>query len=118
VVGPLAHTVAELRLFFKTILAAEPWLYDPKCIEIPWRQERAEKIKTRPLTIGIIKWDNQVMPHPPVQRGIKMVQEALKAQGHEIIDFEVPDAAGAERLSVPPLFSPPHPFAILFCVTD
>jgi hypothetical protein len=49
---------------------------------------------------GLRRSGNQVMPHPPVLRGIRLVQEALKAQGHEIIDFEVPDAAEAERLSV------------------
>jgi Asp-tRNA(Asn)/Glu-tRNA(Gln) amidotransferase A subunit family amidase len=113
VVGPLAHTVADLRFFFKTILAAEPWFSDPKCIEVPWRQDRVEKINTRPLTFGIIKWDRLVMPHPPVLRGIKMVQEALKVQGHEIIEFDVPDAAEAESLTVLPLLP-----LTLFCMTD
>jgi len=41
------------------------------------------------------------MPHPPVQRGMKMVEEALRAQGHEIIEFEEPDSAEADRLTVP-----------------
>lgn len=100
VVGPIAHTVADLRFFFKTVLAAEPWFSDPKCIEIPWRQDRADKIKSRKLTFGIIKWDRLVMPHPPVQRGVKMVQDALKAQGHEIIEFDVPDPETVNTLTV------------------
>jgi hypothetical protein len=111
VVGPIAHTVADLRFLFKTIVAAEPWFSDPKCIEFPWRQERADKIKNRKLTFGIIKWDGLVMPHPPVQRGVRIVQEALKAQGHEIIEFDVPDATTANSLTVPhlPPFLPNFP---------
>lgn len=109
VVGPIAHTVADLRFLFKTIVAAEPWFSDPKCIEFPWRQERADKIKNRKLTFGIIKWDGLVMPHPPVQRAVKIVQEALKAQGHEIIEFDVPDATTANSLTVPLLHPPPLP---------
>ena len=101
VVGPMAHTVADLRFFFKTVLEAEPWFSDPKCLEVPSRQDRADKLKIRPLTFGIIKWDRLIMPHPPVLRGVKMVAEALKAQGHEIIEFDVPDAAEADRLTVP-----------------
>lgn len=100
-VGPMGHTVADLRIFFKTVLAAEPWLSDPKCLEIPWRQDRADKMKNRPLTFGIIKWDRLIMPHPPVLRGVRMVAEALKTAGHEIIEFDVPDAAEADSLTVP-----------------
>jgi amidase len=111
VVGPIAHTVAELRFFFQTVLAAEPWFSDPKCIEIPWRQDRADNIKSRKLTFGIIEWDRLVMPHPPVQRGVKMVRDALKAQGHEIIEFDVPDVETVNSLTVPSL--DPYPYYIL-----
>src|SRR5436305_1076789 len=106
VVGPIAHTVAELRFFFKTVLAVDPWFSDPKCIEIPWRQDRVDKIKSRKLTFGLIEWDRVVMPHPPVQRGVKMVRDALKAQGHEIIEFDVPDVETVNSLTVPSLYPP------------
>jgi Asp-tRNA(Asn)/Glu-tRNA(Gln) amidotransferase A subunit family amidase len=100
VVGPIAHTVSDLRFFFQTILQAEPWFSDPKCLEIPWRTEQVALVKDRPLTFGLVKWDHLIMPHPPVQRGIKIVAEALKAQGHEIIDFEIPDPQEADNLTV------------------
>ena len=40
------------------------------------------------------------MPHPPVQRGMRMVEEALKSQGHDIFEFEVPDSHLADHLTV------------------
>jgi amidase len=102
VVGPIAHTVSDLRFFFMTILQAEPWFSDPKCLEMPWRTEQVKLVKDKPLTFGLVKWDHLIMPHPPVQRGIQMVAEALKAQGHEIIDFEIPDPQEADSLTVLP----------------
>jgi len=42
------------------------------------------------------------MPHPPIQRGMRMVEEALKAAGHELLDFYLPDTAQADKLTVYP----------------
>jgi len=102
VVGPIAHSVADIRYFFTTVLQAQPWFHDPKCIEIPWRYEHVDLVKGRPLTIGIYKWDHLIMPHPPVQRGIRIVEEALRKAGHELIEWELPDSAHADHLVVLP----------------
>ena len=83
-----------------TVLQAEPWFKDPKCIELPWREEHVESIKSTRLNIGLIKWDQFVMPHPPVQRGIRIVEDALKSQGHDVIEFSIPDSREAHDLSV------------------
>jgi len=100
VVGPIAHSIADMRYFTKAVLSALPWFQDPKVIELPWRPEHEEQVQGRKLTFGLMKWDSLIMPHPPVQRGIKIVEEALRSQGHEIIDFEVPDAKEADRIVV------------------
>ena len=100
-VGPIAHSISDIRYFIKAVLQAEPWFKDPKCIELPWREEHVDLVKGRPLNIGLIKWDNLIMPHPPVQRGIRMVEEALRAQGHDVFAFTVPDSHEADHLTVP-----------------
>jgi amidase len=102
VVGPIAHSVADIRYFFTTVMQAQPWFHDPKCIEIPWRHEHVDLVKGRPLTIGIYKWDHLIMPHPPEQRGIRIVEEALRKAGHELIEWELPDSAHADHLVVRP----------------
>lgn len=103
VVGPIAHSVEDIRYFFTTVLQAEPWFKDPKCIEMPWREEQVDLVKGRTLTFGIIKWDHLIMPHPPVQRGMRIVEEALKSQGHELIEFAVPDSHEADSITALPL---------------
>lgn len=100
VVGPIAHSISDIRYLITTVLQAEPWFKDPKCVELPWRGEHVELVKGRPLTFGLIKWDDLVMPHPPVQRGIRLVEEALKAAGHEVIEFAIPNSAEAADITV------------------
>jgi len=102
VVGPIAHSVTDLRYFIQSVLEAEPWFSDPKVIELPWRPDHVERIQGRPLRIGIVHWDTLVMPHPPVQRGMRMVEKALKDAGHEVINWAVPDPQEHDRLSVLP----------------
>lgn len=54
VLGPMAHSVADLELFVKNVLRAQPWLYDPLVCDMPWRSEVAEQIPSpgRTLTFG------------------------------------------------------------------
>ncbi len=40
-----------MRLFVKSVLAQEPWKYDPKVIPMPWRQSEADAIESK-LTSG------------------------------------------------------------------
>lgn len=44
------------------------------------------------------------MPHPPVQRGIRIIEEALKAAGHEVIEFGIPESAEVANLTVQRLY--------------
>jgi amidase len=106
VVGPIAHSVEDLRFFLQAVLSAEPWFADPKVLELPWRVEHVDRVKGRPLTIGIIYWDTLVKPHPPVQRGMKMVEKALKDAGHDVFEWFVPDAKEHDHLSVCPYCNP------------
>ncbi len=88
VVGPLSHSVASLRLVFKSLLSQEPWLHDPLCNEIPWRQNQEDQIlgliSSSKLAFGILKHDGAITPHPPVQRALDIVVETLKKLGHEV----------------------------------
>ena len=105
VVGPIAHSISDIRYLVETVLQTEPWFYDPKCIELSWREEHVDVVKGRPLALGIIKWDHLVMPHPPVQRGMRIVEEALRSHGHDVIEFEIPDSNEAESLTVGPPYN-------------
>ncbi|KAK6466091.1 Acetamidase [Scheffersomyces coipomensis] len=85
--GPLTNTLEDLEFYCKSVVDCEPWLYDGKCIEIPWRKiELPEK-----LNIAICADNLIVRPTPPIRRGVSMVKEALIKDGHDVIDWDPTD---------------------------
>ncbi|CAK4033457.1 hypothetical protein BAUCODRAFT_21378 [Lecanosticta acicola] len=94
VVGPLATTPDALKLVIQALLSTKPWLHDPLVHEIPWRPE-AELAVSDPiqrvankLSFGVLRDDGNVTIMPPVLRAVSIVVEALKAQGHDVIDWK------------------------------
>ncbi|CAF3700813.1 unnamed protein product [Rotaria sp. Silwood1] len=93
VCGPIAHRAEDLAYFMKAILEQEPWDYDPKVIEIPWREEKYNEGKTGKKIFGVttvngvLGFDGVVMPHPPILRGIQMVVNALQRAGHTVVEW-------------------------------
>lgn len=101
VVGPLATSVASLRLITKAILSQKPWLHDPLVHELPWRYEQEKEVleltggigdagKVGKLSFGILMSDGSVNPQPPVRRALNMVVSALQNLGHEAIEWTPP----------------------------
>jgi amidase len=85
--GPMARSVADLKLFAQSVVGVSPWLKDPKCIEIPWRPVTLpERLK-----IAVLWHDGICQPTPPVARALREVTAQLKSRGHEIVDW---DASG------------------------
>ncbi|EED17167.1 general amidase GmdA, putative [Talaromyces stipitatus ATCC 10500] len=96
VVGPLATSVASLKLLVKSLLSQEPWLHDPLVLELPWRD--TSDLSQSQLTFGILKDDGVVRPHPPVIRAIDMVVDAIKRAGHQVIEWSPPSHTEGTRL--------------------
>lgn len=81
--GPIARSIADLKLWMETVVGSEPWLRDPKVLEIPYR---AINLPSK-LKIAVL-WNNgMVTPTPPVTRALKSVVERLKAKGYDIVDW-------------------------------
>nr|BAB84516.1 acetamidase [Monascus purpureus] len=91
VVGPIAHSASDLRLFLTSVLSEEPWKYDSKVVPLPWRSHEEEAIRTKlqsgGLTLGFFNCDGNVLPHPPVLRGLDTVVSVLKKNGHSIVPW-------------------------------
>ncbi|KAH9863702.1 hypothetical protein J1614_009634 [Plenodomus biglobosus] len=88
VVGPIAHSADDLRLFLTAVLKEQPWNFDSKVVPLPWRQDQEDavrtKIKSAGLSIGYFNCDGNVLPHPPILRGIDLVVDALEKAGHKV----------------------------------
>ncbi|KAK5167344.1 uncharacterized protein LTR77_007043 [Saxophila tyrrhenica] len=92
--GPMARSMADLRLFTDNVANASPWLRDPKCIPMPWR---SVEIKNRPK-IAVL-WDNGLCsPTPPVKRALQTVVDKLKSKNYDIITWPATGHAGANDL--------------------
>lgn len=94
VVGPLSQSAASLRLVVKSLLSQQPWLHDPLCHEIPWREDHEKQmqdlVSTSTLVFGIIKHDGVVTPHPPLQRALDTVTKTVEKLGHKVIEWKPP----------------------------
>lgn len=80
--GPLGHSIEDLNLFFQVTSDAEPWLYEP-LLAIPWKTDDQLGFNPPRLTVGLMLWDEVVMPHPYLTRTLKEVAAKLQAAGHE-----------------------------------
>ena len=80
VAGPLGHNVDDLDLFFKIVSDAQPWLKEPLHY-MPWRSQPSTLGDK--LSIGVMMWDEVVLPHPYITRVISEVAQKLKAAGHD-----------------------------------
>jgi amidase len=81
--GPMAKTLEEIVLWARTVVGQQPWLTDPKCLPIPWRDVEV----TKSLKIGVLHHDGLVTPTPPVTRALNETVQKLKDAGHEIVTW-------------------------------
>lgn len=78
--GPICHSMEDLEAFTKVINSHPSNQHDPTSVPMPWRSLKASDDK---LTIGLMKWDKVVMPHPPVLRALEHTKRALENAGHK-----------------------------------
>jgi len=83
-VGVMSTSLPSLELLIKAILSTEPWQRDPDVVPIPWRESEIVKRNTK-LCFASLSFDGIMQPHPPVQRGMRLVTQALKNAGHKVL---------------------------------
>ncbi|KAK6971891.1 amidase signature domain-containing protein [Favolaschia claudopus] len=84
VASPMAASLADLEEFWKRIILMQPWTYDFTCIPVPWRTVDFQ-VERRKLKWGVI-WDDG-------NRSLSLVVDALRANGHEVVDFTPPNVS-------------------------
>ena len=96
-------------LLFKAVLGQKPWLYDPLALELPWRDEVVQETRewiekardgASTLAFGIMKYDGVAPVHPPIARGLRIVEKTLQRLGHRVIKWKPPSHAVAIELLV------------------
>ncbi|ATY60630.1 amidase, putative [Cordyceps militaris] len=85
VAGPIARSVQDQELFLQVALITDPWLQEP-LLALPWRSQ-TWRLETHKLSVGLMLWDQVVMPHPYITRVLKETAARLREAGHQVFDF-------------------------------
>lgn len=84
IIGPMSRSLESIELLAKLFYNSHPELMDDTCVPIPWR----EPALRQKLVFGVLRCDNNVRPTPAVTRAIEKAVEAVKRQGHEVIEWQ------------------------------
>lgn len=84
----MAISLPSLRLMFESLQSTKPWLKDPEVINFTKRLNN----KCHPARLGggeqtAFGWfenDGIVVPHPPIQRALRIVHKALDLKGYKV----------------------------------
>lgn len=87
--GPMARSLKDAKLWITSVVGASPWLKDPKCMPIPWRDVALKST----LKLAVMWNDGLVMPTPPVRRALRSTVETLRSKGYEIVEWSNEDHA-------------------------
>ncbi|KAL9036446.1 MAG: hypothetical protein Q9180_004298, partial [Flavoplaca navasiana] len=98
----MGTTIDAVRLLMTSMLSTDPWLRDPNVVKMPWSSEveattlaRAKadgSAKDVPLKIGIYWTDGVVTPHPPIQRGLRILYTLIQDLKHKVMCSRIFDA--------------------------
>lgn len=84
VAGPMSRSLSGINIFYKAVISAPAAHYDANVLSFEYREDHRENArKAERQSFGIIRSDGGRTPHPPIQRAMDMVVEALTAAGHE-----------------------------------
>ncbi|KAI9006758.1 amidase signature domain-containing protein [Hyaloraphidium curvatum] len=87
--GPMANTIDDLDLYLRAFVSSHQARYDPDVIPLPYSPPAPLKPKLR---VGYYHTNGLLLPSPPIARAVKIACEALRAQGHEVVPFEVTES--------------------------
>ena len=86
VLGPLSNSLAGIKGSMKAIASQKPWYKDPLAVRKPWNESEYNLIdhgNGDNLCFAILWDDEDMVPHPPVIRGLEETRQALLAAGHQ-----------------------------------
>jgi amidase len=87
--GPLAHTMRDIELFFRTLSEQRPWTKDPDVVPLPWSSPTSLGGAGRKLRIGIVRRDGVIDPHPPIARLLDEVKTKLQRAGVDVVEMDI-----------------------------
>lgn len=87
-IGIMTRTLSSTLSLSKALISRSPWLSDPRCAPLAWRDTIYDEIRSRPLVIGLMLDDGVARVHPPIQRYLEEIAAAFTAAGHTVIPWD------------------------------
>ena len=75
VVGPICKNIDDLILVSSVILGDPLCSVDPRHIPLKW--DNSKLVGQSKIKIGFLKWDGEILPHPPILNNIEKLKETL-----------------------------------------
>lgn len=91
-IGPMARDLSSVIYISRLLANAEPWTMDPRCVPLPWREDKFQDAKSRQLTVGLVMDDGVVRVHPPIARALQSMADKLRSAGHRVLEGTWPIA--------------------------
>jgi fatty acid amide hydrolase len=90
--GPLARTVSDLALFFRTLDARQTFQLDPRVPPLAW--DAPELAALEGLRVGTYADDGVLPASAAIARAVERAAAALRSRGSEVRAFRPPDVRG------------------------
>lgn len=91
VLSPMARTLDDLRYFTREFIKLKPWRLDHTVHPLEWRDNvENEWEEKKKLRIGVMRSDGVVDPSPACARALDMAAQAMRDEGHEVVDLTFP----------------------------
>ncbi|KAL9063453.1 MAG: hypothetical protein Q9157_008237, partial [Trypethelium eluteriae] len=91
--GPIATTLRDCGLFFKSVVDSEPWRIDADVVTGSWTSSDPSSqgfSNSEPLRIGIMHTDGVTTPLPPISRLLNQITETLRSSSKvESVDLDL-----------------------------
>ncbi|KAJ5153319.1 uncharacterized protein N7482_009797 [Penicillium canariense] len=97
VAGPMSCSLASIERYMEALSCASPWELDQHTAPVPWRRNMAS-LRAKRLRIGFLVDDGVVKVQPPIARAVWEAVDALKAAGHEVVQWDASSHGYAYQL--------------------
>jgi len=104
VCSPIARSLEDLTAFWERVVGMKPWNYDHSCLPLPWQPVDFVQANRRPRW-GVLWNDGLIPPTPACKRALQHAVDALKKQGHEVVEFKPPNPVDGLRIGYQLVFS-------------
>lgn len=127
VVGPMCADLPSLQQLMQWYINCNAWQDDHKVLDLPWRDSVYNDTLAKichfgqcdgRLVFAVMATDEEVYPHPPVQRAMRIVTEAILHQGYEVIKWQPPSHRIGTDLLVSRIAPKTDHVSSLHCVAE